>query len=40
VIVILGVIKLCTCSYTPTLPFWILCSCTYLESLGKFGFQV
>jgi len=39
VVVILGVIKRRTCSYTRTLRFLITRSCTYLDSLGKFGFR-
>jgi len=39
VVAILGVIKLWTCSYTRTLRFLLPRSCTYLNSLGKFGFR-
>jgi len=38
VFAILGVIKSCTYSSTRTLHLLIPCSCTYLDSLGKFGF--
>jgi len=40
VIIILGVIKPCTCNYTPTPLFVIPRSCAYIDSLGKVSFRV
>jgi len=38
-VAILGLIKPCPSSYTRTLCFFIPRSCTYLDSLRKFGFR-